>query len=290
VPIGGNSPVDQVQREHRYIQNLRGPVGETPVLKRLGSSMLPGAPDNRKVLLDSYSVSVPSRTVTIYLNLTDFATPQAPAGFTCAQPIGIALGPPPIDGNALIRQTWDFVPKHYQRRELPPISLDSDGSSRHGVVFDNFRALFLRARATNGEIGPPAPSPASATPLFVVAFPRDCNGTPVLAERIEIGPKGGPVLPRVGHYGHSAQLAKSLPGATFPENSVGALFSGLGASFRAGDTVRIRYASSDCPTETEVQLPVAYEPAKLILSPLPILPPGVTEVEPSVFLQVLGKQ
>ena len=68
---------------------------------------------------------------------------------------------------------------------------------------------------------------------------------------------------------------------------MGALFGIGGPSLRAGDSVRIRYAASSCTSENEVVLPVKHEAARLTSNPAPILPPGVTEVDLTVFVQVL---
>jgi hypothetical protein len=240
------------------------------------------------VLLDSYTVTLPARTITVYLNLTDSGTVQVPAGFTCAMPFAVAFGTPPaMDPAVSIRQTWDFIPLHYQTRQLAPVSLDPDGSSTHGVAFDNFRMLFLRARAANGQIPPLPPNINTATPMTLVVFARECNGTPVAAESIEILYAEGKTAPRVGTYGRPDQVAKSLPGAKIPDNSVGALFSVGGPSLRAGDSVRIRYATSSCTTDNEVILPVKYEAASLTSNPAPLLPPGVVEAEYTVIVQAL---
>jgi len=83
-------------RERRYLDALRGPMGEVVTYKRTGS--LPLDKEGRTIL-DTYEITYPGveKPITFYLDAYHFDDAlKAPKGFTCAVPIG--LGAPPPDG------------------------------------------------------------------------------------------------------------------------------------------------------------------------------------------------
>src|SRR3954466_4706862 len=75
-------------RERRYLDVLRGPMGEPVQYKRLGS--LPGG--DERTILDRYEVTYPGIEKPIYLFLDAYHYDdalKAPKGFTCTAPIGL---------------------------------------------------------------------------------------------------------------------------------------------------------------------------------------------------------
>lgn len=87
VRVGGGSLTEFTfagqERERLYMDNLRGPNGETLSYVRLGS--VPSTTEES--ILDIYEITGTGTTITIYLDIYTYEAPLAPAGLTCAQPI-----------------------------------------------------------------------------------------------------------------------------------------------------------------------------------------------------------
>lgn len=64
-------------RERAYLDHLRGPNGETLSYERTGS--IP----TDSTILDGYKITGPGISVTLYLDVYNYALLQAPIGFTC---------------------------------------------------------------------------------------------------------------------------------------------------------------------------------------------------------------
>lgn len=77
IRVGGGS-FDGPPRERAYLDNLRGPNGETVTYERVGS--LPYG----DTILDVYQVTYTGASVTLYLDEYSWRELQAPNGFTCA--------------------------------------------------------------------------------------------------------------------------------------------------------------------------------------------------------------
>lgn len=67
-------------REEAYLNNLRGPNGETLTYERLGSAPF------GDTILDSYEIRGLAKNVILYLDEYAYTEPQAPVGFSCAGP------------------------------------------------------------------------------------------------------------------------------------------------------------------------------------------------------------
>ncbi len=77
IRVGGDS-FSGPPRERAYLDNLRGPNGETVTYERVGS--LPYG----DTILDVYQVTYTGASVTLYLDEYSWRELQAPNGFTCA--------------------------------------------------------------------------------------------------------------------------------------------------------------------------------------------------------------
>lgn len=72
---------DGPARERAYLDNLRGPEGQTITYERLGST------STTDVILDIYEVSYAGlEPIHLYIDMYNYEAPQAPVGFTCAGP------------------------------------------------------------------------------------------------------------------------------------------------------------------------------------------------------------
>ena len=79
VRVGGeffNGP----SRERSFLDNLRGPNGETLSYQRTGSIL------SGNTILDVYVLNGLSKPITLYIDMYVYEAPQAPLGLTCAGP------------------------------------------------------------------------------------------------------------------------------------------------------------------------------------------------------------
>lgn len=283
VQVGGGA-MYVAARERRYLDVLRGPAGEPLQFKRLGSG--PGADD--RTILDKYEVTYAGLEKPVYLFLDAYHFDdalKAPKGFTCAA--AIALPPPSADpflaGEATLRLAVERA-----ARDVPPISLDEDGSGAHGVLFDRFR-LTLRAARAAGASGTPLdpknpPRDVMMAGMVVVAYPLRCGDKPpVTPGAIDVVALQGGALKHDAVATGDA-LARLLPGVTLPPGSA-AITVQLERP-RPTDTIRIAYPESGCGPPNEVSLPMKYSAGKTVNMPMPQAPAGQPADRP-VYVQAL---
>jgi hypothetical protein len=100
-------------------------------------------------------------------------------------------------------------------RDAAPISLDADGSRRHGFVYDRFTHAHLAARVAKLKGAPfnPERPPASLFNkwLVVVAVPLSCGGRTVRPTDVDIVGGDGRAIQEVGPQSGAAAAA-SWPG------------------------------------------------------------------------------
>ncbi len=220
VEVGGG-PMYGPARERRYLDALRGPDGQ-PTHDGL------------------------TKPIVLYIDEYHFTEPRAPAGFVCGQPIGLEIPPPdPIQASTSL---VSVAIEQGSVRDFPPIPLDQDGATTHGVVFDQFRmiARTARAAAAAGTRMDPKPSPGEiARPRTVVlAYPLSCSGRTVAPAAIDILGAQGAAIRREGEYSRDAAIGALLPGMQAPVSSLAATFALT--TLRPTDTVRITYAEASC--------------------------------------------
>ena len=285
--VGGGA-MYAAARERRYLDALRGPMGETLQYKRTGS--LPVDPDGNTIL-DRYEVTYAGldKPIILFLDAYHFDDAlKAPKGFTCAVPI--ALTPPGPDPMLAAENAFLLAVEQGTVREFAPISLDADGSAAHGVIFDRFRLVARAARAA-AAAGTPIdvrqpPRDLLRTGMVVVAHPLRCDGKePVPPATIEIVPSEGPAPQRTGELATGDTLARLVPHASVPPGSLGAAFALQQP--RPTDSIRIGYPDGACGAATTIVLPMKFTSARAVRTPMPPLPAGQPATDRPVRLQAL---
>jgi hypothetical protein len=287
VQVGGGA-MYVAARERRYLDALRGPMGEVLQYKRTGSLPLD---TNSRTILDAYEITYPGleKPVIFYLDAYHFDDAlKAPKGFTCAVPI--ALNPPGPDGFLAAEHTLQLAIEQGAVKELAPISLDADGSSAHGVILDHFRLVARASRAASVARAPMDPANAAPelmrTRMVIVAYPQRCGDkAPVPPAAIEIVAAQGPPPRRDGELATGEALARLVPALPLPAGAMGAVF--LLDRPRPTDTIKIAYPDGGCGAATEAVLPMKYTNAKPLKMPQPSLPAGQTATDRPVRLQAL---
>jgi hypothetical protein len=287
VQVGGGA-MYVAARERRYLDALRGPMGEVVQYKRTGSLPLNG---DGRTILDAYEVSYPglAKPIILYLDAYHFDDAlKAPKGFTCAVPI--ALTAPPPDGLLASQSLLHLAIEQGTTKDFAPISLDADGSGAHGVLLDHFRAIARASRAASAAgtpIDPTQPSVDLMRPrMVVVAYPLRCGDKPPVAPAaIEIVAAQGQAPRRDGELATGEALARLVPGLHVPAGTMAAAF--LIDRPRATDGIRIVYPDGGCGPSSEAVLPMKYTNARPLNTPQPALPAGQAPSERPVRLQAL---
>ncbi|HKF67038.1 MAG TPA: hypothetical protein VKB36_10925 [Vicinamibacterales bacterium] len=289
IQIGGG-PLYMNAREHRFLDALRGPDGQTlRVVGGIGSgpANLPGF---GRTIIDTYTVTYEGhdQPISIFMDAYHFGHPRVPKGFTCATPLPTALRIPPIDpfkaDPAMMALAIEEATSAF-----PPIPLDADGSSVHGVAFDQFRMRAFAAHAASAAGRPFAPDKPPAdvrVGLVVLAYPASCDGQRVPAQRVEIvGEQGMPLQPDGPLVSDASELSALLPDVMIPPSSAAARYRLTGP--RPKDQIRITYATPCAGPAQTVLLPLTVEPAKLITGAIAHMPPGSSEPDPTVYAQAV---
>jgi hypothetical protein len=287
VQVGGGA-MYVAARERRYLDALRGPMGEAVQYKRTGS--LRPAADGRTIL-DTYEVTYPGleKPVTFYLDAYHFDDAlKAPKGFTCAVPIGLSA--PPVDALLAGESLLQLAIEQGAARDIPPISLDADGSRAHGVLLDHFRMVALASRAATAAGTPidPKKPPVDLvrTRMAVVAYPLRCGDKdPVAPASIEMVAAQGLAPRRDGDLATGAALARLLPGLSVPPGAMAAVFNIERP--RATDRIKIAYPDGGCGAANEALLAMTYTNAKPLKTPQPPLPAGQPATDRPIRLQAL---
>lgn len=285
VEVGGGA-MDGPARERRYLDALRGPDGQPVRYTRRGSTE--GA--DGTTILDAYEVTHDglAKPIVLYVDEYHFSEPRAPAGFVCGQPIGLEIPPPdPFQASTAL---VSVAVEQGSVRDFPPIPLDQDGATTHGVVFDQFRMIARTARASAAagtRMDPKALPAEMARPRTVVlAYPLSCTGRTVNPAAIEILGAQGAAIRREGEYIRDAAIGALLPGMQAPVSSLAATFALT--TLRPADTVRITYAEASCTGGTpELALPVKFTDPRALDTPAPSLPAGLAAGDTPVRLQAL---
>ena len=284
IRVGGGA-MYVVARERRFLDALRGPNGETVTYTRSGSSP---SKDGRGPV-DLYRVSWPGleTPISLYVDAYRFDdAPKAPKGMTC---VGFTHGAPPVDPFAATDAMKRLAIASGPAAEIPPVSLDADGSAAHGVAIDQFRAIALVARAAAAAGKPlaadPEPKDLPGPGVRVYAFPVKCADRTVNPAAIDILPPQGAAIRRVGDVLSGDNVGTLVSGFSAPAGSIAAHFT-LGM-LRHGDTVRITYSDALCDGVSKERALVARAtPAKALTLPPPVLPAGMSPASP-VWLQTV---
>jgi hypothetical protein len=256
-------------REVRYLVALRGPAGEGTHFKRGGSTK---APDG--TILDIYAMEIlGGKKTTLYIDAYHWADPIAPVGFLCG--VAMDLAPPGPDAFETMRQLRGIA-VGLGAADVDPISLDPDGSKKHGIVFDHMRLIGLAARAAQAGGKPldpnTLPREVAQPRMVVIAAPLACGAETIAPETVTLADARGssPASPNKATGDGIAALAAglpSMPGAVAVVYSVPNLIEGARTT--------IHYAKP-CEGVQDVTLPVNItQPRVLREAPAPA-PPGKT--------------
>ncbi len=283
VQVGGGA-MYVAARERRYLDALRGPAGQVLRYRRAASV---AGPDERTIL-DRYDVTYDGldKPTELYLDAYHYDDElRAPRGFTCAVPIG--LQPPGPDALLAMEELVGLALEQGGARDFAPISLDSDGSARHGVILDQFRMIARAARheALAGHALDPKTLGALRRPrTIVIAFPLDCDGRSVPAAAVDFVAAQGNAPRRDGEYVTGEALARLLPELNVPAGSIASAYT-LERP-RPSDVVRIVYSEGACGAG-EMTLPLTITPAKPLDTPAPAVPADQAPTDRPVRLQGL---
>ncbi|MEO6223266.1 MAG: hypothetical protein ABIP90_08435, partial [Vicinamibacterales bacterium] len=195
VQIGGGA-LYMAARERRYLDSLKGPAGQTLTYRRVGST---GVEVNTSMPIDMWEVSWDgaAKPITLYLLAYKYGEPKVPAGFTCS---GFTLGNPPIDGIMAREQRTLVAVTQGASQDFGPVSLDTDGSAKSGIVFDSFRMIARLSRAATAA-GKPLdpgnlPRGLAQQGLVVVAYPKKCGDRTAAPTSIDMGTPNGLIQTR----------------------------------------------------------------------------------------------
>jgi hypothetical protein len=177
-------------------------------------------------------------------------------------------------------------------RDLPPLSLDADGSFVHGVAFDRYRQIARAVRAASriGVLVDPRTRPdrLGTFGVVLVAFPVWCGDRVLSPVSIDLSASHGPPPRRDGLFGEE-ELAQLVPGFWPPPGALAGLFALT--SLRPGHAVDITYDAEACPGHArEVSLPVHMESPRITSSPPPPVPRGVALAQPPVLVRAVIDQ
>jgi hypothetical protein len=265
----GGGDMYMAARQVKFLSALRGPAGEGTHFKRGGSSK---GPDG--TLLDLYSMEIlGGNKVTLYVDGYHWVEPIAPAGFLCG--VAMNLVPPGPNAFETMKQQHGIAIQ-LGDAEVEPISLDPDGSKKHGIAYDYMRLIALASRAAKAA-GKPfdannMPREVMQARMLVVATPLACGAETIAAETVTLADARGSAPPLTGKASGDqiAGLAAGLPpmpGAIAVVYSVPNLIPGARTT--------IHY-TKPCEGVQDVTLPVnVTQPRVLREAPAPP-PPGKT--------------
>jgi len=264
VKVGGGD-VYMASRQVKYLTALRGSAGEGLHFSRRGS--LPAADGT---ILDAYTIDIKgAQSSTIYLDGYHWSDPIAPAGFLCAAAIGLA--PPGPDPFETTNQRMTIA-VGLGSGDVAPISLDADGSKRHGIVYDHPRLIGLAAKSA-AAAGKPLdpkrlPQEVSQPRLVVIATPLVCGAETVAPESVALADSRGGQPPASGKAA-GERIADLAPGLSGMPNAIAVVYST--ATLIQGARVTVHYAQP-CDGTQDVVLPVTMTPARVVMpAPAPAL-------------------
>lgn len=283
IQVGG-SPLYGASRQRRYLDALRGPEGQAVTYKRTGQFR---APD--QTILDGYVLTYEGleKPITLFLDWYHYNPAKAPRGFTCAQPFN--LGPPPLDPFRESDQLQKVAIDHGGAREFPPIPLSPDGSTKYGVILDQFRILANAARAATSQGSPldarNLPREIAQVGMIVIAYPLECEGRKIAARGLTMADATGKPMTGATRQMASERVATALPGISIPEGA--AVTEVQLQRPRNGDTYTVSYTEAACGNpQGAMTFRSTFGPAKGIEMPPALLPEG-TDAGPPMLLQVI---
>lgn len=283
IKVGGDM-MYVMARSMRFLQALRGPSGQGLHFWRLGSFE---GPDG--TILDLYQVEHDGTVHHLYVDGYRSAELRAPRGLVCAP---LQMGPPTPNPLETRRQRMTLA------ATLQPagaISLDADGSGKHGVMFDHVR-LVARAFASGAAAGRPldatnVPSEINRPRFVVVAYPVMCEGRgPIPPQSVKVTDAPGN-SPNVIREARGEQIRELVPGIDVPASALAIMYD---ADLAIPGQVAIGYGTSCDSAPPVVTLPVTAEAGRITKrvagrAPAGVaLPPGGAQVRVQVYFDFDG--
>jgi len=268
IKVGGGA-MYVMARSMRFLETLRGPAGQGLHLKRLGSF---DGPDD--TILDVYQVDHDGAVRQLYVDGYRFSEPRAPLGLVCGTSIPLdPHGPDPLE----TRRQLITLAATLDAAAAGPISLDSDGSATHGVVFDHVR-LVGKAFAAAASTGHPldlnsVPGEVSRPHFVVVAYPLACyGGSPVPPQSVKVSDANGK-SPRAMTEVRGEQIRGLVPGVNVPAAALAVMYD---ADLALPGQVEIQYGTACGSVPPMVVLPVKGEAGRITYRVAGRVPAGVT--------------
>jgi len=282
IKVGGDM-LYVAARSMRYLQALRGPSGEGLHFWRLGSFE---GPDG--TMLDVYQVEHDSTVHHLYVDGYRSAELRAPRGLVCAAQ---QMGPPTPNPSETRRQRLALAAT---LTSVGPISLDADGSAKHGVMFDHVR-LIARAFASAAAAGHPLdasnlPTEINRPRFVVVAYPAMCDGRPVPPQSVKVTDAPGN-SPNVIREARGEQIRELVPGIDAPASALAIMYD---ADLAIPGQVTIGYGTTCESAPPALTLPITTEAGRITKrvaghAPAGItLPPGGAQVRVQVYFDFGG--
>jgi hypothetical protein len=265
----GSGDLYMASRQVKYLSALRGPSGEGVHFARGATAR---AADG--TLVDTYTVDITGgKSATIYLDGYHWSDPMSPSGFLCGASMDLAPPGPDAFETAQQRMT---IAVELGAGDVAPISLDADGSSRHGVVYDHPRLIGLAAKAA-AAAGTPLdpqmlPREVADPRLVIMAFPLACGARTIAPESIALTDARGN-QPRVSARAAGAEIAKLSSGLPATAGAIAVVYQV--SALIAGARATVRYAAP-CDATQEVVLPVTMTPAHVVAEAPARAPAGKT--------------
>jgi hypothetical protein len=283
----GGEPMYLTARSLRFLSALRGAAGEGLHLKRLGSFE---GPDG--TILDVYRVEHGSTVRHLYVDGYRSGEPKAPRGFVCGA--SMQADPPGPDLLTMRRQLISLAAT-VDATSAGPISLDADGSARHGVVFDHVR-LVGKAFATAAAAGHPldltnVPLEVSRPHFVVVAYPVVCDDRgPIAPQSVKVHDAQGN-SPGAMKEARGEQIRDLVPGFDGPASALAILYN---ADLAIPGQVEIGYGAACGTAPSVVAFHIKGEAGRItrrVVGRVPAgvaLPPGGAQVRVQVYFDFAG--
>ena len=176
-----------------------------------------------------------------------------------------------------------------RERDPAPISLDADGSGRHGLIYDRFTLAHATARAAHVKSAPldPAAPPGSllfGTPV-IVAVPLTCESKTVQPTAVNMTHDGRSVQKSAPATG--AGIGKMVPGLEAPAGAIAVQFHD--EVLYPGATVEVIYNGPACPaTANRLSFTLTMTEAKATSAPVVELSAGQQRPPGNVTINLGG--
>jgi hypothetical protein len=280
----GGGPVYADSRLARFIGVLRGPQGQMLKIGNSRSSLMAAdAYWDEPTILDRYQVAYDDKIIPLYVDSYHFSLPKAPTGLTCAGPLASAVGGPPLDPMKTSATIVALAIEQGSAKDIAPVPLDQTLS--RGYLIDQFTMIALRARAAAASGSPldatNPPAGINGTEWVVLAYPVACGARMIEPRKIEMNSPEG-LVPMAGQPIRDETLKQQISGLATPAGSLAGRFRQVQIS-----QIRISYSESCNGAAAEVVLTPKVEPARIISSRPASIPPGISEADPTVYLQVI---